>query len=109
MDISTEVSNFSLMNEWNRAHRDFPLPSGRVRRLSKVMFSSNQTLNFFSAHQKRKDFMADINRIIQRHGLSKVIEATDHGSDLKNMIVKSTNLTQGPWYKCSKGTSSNLI
>ena len=104
--------NFSLMNEWNRAHRDGPLLSGWVRWLSKAMFSSNHwniKLFFFSAQQKRKDFMAGINRIIQRHGLSKVVEATDRGSDLKNMIVKSTNLTQGPWYKCSKGTSSILI
>ena len=49
--------------------------------------------------------MAHINRIIQRHGLAKVVEATDRGSELKDMIVKSTNLTQGPWYKCSEGTS----
>ena len=47
--------------------------------------------------------MADINSIKQRHGLSKVVEATDCGSELNGMIVKTKNLTQGPWYKCSKG------
>ena len=50
-----------------------------------------------------KDFMADINRIKQRHRLSKEVEVTDCGSELNDMIVKTRNFTQGPWYKCIKG------
>lgn len=76
-----------------------------LQRLSKCTYNYSLTgACFYSAHQKRKDFMADINRIRQTHGLSKVAEPTDCGSELKDMIVKTKILTQGPWYKCNKGT-----
>lgn len=74
-------------------------------RLNKCRHNSSLTSACsFSAYQRRNDFMAVINRIKQTHGLSKVVEATDCGLELKDMIVKTKNLTQGPWYKCSKGT-----
>ena len=68
-----------------------------------VEFSIRSCL--FSGCQRRKEFMADINRIKRRHGFSKDVDATDTDSELKNMIVKTKNLAQGPWYKCRKGTS----
>ena len=48
--------------------------------------------------------MADIKKIKQRHELFMGVEATDSESELKNNVVKTKNLAQGPWYKCSQGT-----
>lgn len=46
--------------------------------------------------------MADIKKIKQRHELFMGVEATDSESELKNNVVKTKNLAQGPWYKCSQ-------
>ena len=53
-----------------------------------------------------KMFMADINRIKRRYGFVKEVEPTDSKSELKH-IVMTKHLAQGPWYKCSKGTSNH--
>lgn len=55
-----------------------------------------------------KMFMADINRIKRRYGFAMEVEATDSKSELKD-IVMTKHLAQGPWYKCSKGTSYHEI
>ena len=48
--------------------------------------------------------MADIKKMKQRHGLFVGVGETDSESELKNNVVKTKNLAQGPWYKCSQGT-----
>ena len=67
-----------------------------------VQISDVVMLNFLG-HQRRKEFMADINRLKLTHGLSSDVEATDSDSELKNMVVKTKKLALGPWYKCNKG------
>ena len=48
--------------------------------------------------------MADIKRLKQRYRLYNEVEETDPDSELNKMIIRTKNVTQGPWYKCSKGT-----
>lgn len=47
-------------------------------------------------------FMDDIRKIRQKHGFSTQVESTDCGLEMKNIVI-AKHISQGPWYKCSKG------
>ena len=63
----------------------------------------NDAVSHFIARNKIEEFLNDINGIEQRHGLSKKEEENFCLEKLRDEIVKSKHLTQGPWYKCKKG------
>ena len=47
--------------------------------------------------------MADIESIRQKHKLL-AIRKIDSELDLTGMIIRPKSMTEGPWYKCIKGT-----
>ncbi|PFX30310.1 hypothetical protein AWC38_SpisGene4913 [Stylophora pistillata] len=49
------------------------------------------------------ELLDGINKIEQGRGLSKKVEEKVWFKELRDKIVKSKHLTQGPWYKCKKG------
>lgn len=57
----------------------------------------------FIDRQKIEEFMADVNKLKQKYGLSKSLEVPGFDAKLQKVIMKTRNLVKGPWYKCGKG------
>ncbi|XP_068709592.1 NFX1-type zinc finger-containing protein 1-like [Montipora foliosa] len=53
------------------------------------------------SRKRKKDFMADVKRITQKHKLLDT-GIIDSELDLTGMIIRPKNMTKGPWYKCIK-------